>query len=124
MSISWLAVRKVIAILLLGLLPANCAQPTKRVSQVDLAHKTVVDVRTTPMAAQSGAAIYRANCAVCHGATGAGGDSPSLIGERHRMNLAQAITWIEKPAPPMPKLYPIPLSRSDVEAVAKYVEKF
>jgi mono/diheme cytochrome c family protein len=122
-TISWLAGRKIIATLLLGLLPANCAQPTKSISQADGAHKSVVDVRSTPLAGKSGSAIFAANCAACHGATGAGGDSPSLEGERHRMNLAQAITWIEKPAPPMPKLYPIPLSRSDVEAVAKYVEK-
>jgi mono/diheme cytochrome c family protein len=110
--ISWLAGRKIVAALLLGLLPTNCAQPAKSISQ-----------GSTPPGGKSGSAIYAANCAVCHGTAGVGGDSPSLIGERHRMNLAQAITWIEKPAPPMPKLYPIPLSRSDVEAVAKYVEQ-
>ena len=61
------------------------------------------------------------NCQVVVAYTGAVA-APALKSERQRKNLAQAITWIENPAPPMPKLYPNPLSQSQVEAVAKYIE--
>ncbi|HVN70177.1 MAG TPA: PQQ-binding-like beta-propeller repeat protein [Candidatus Binatia bacterium] len=97
--------------------------PTVTVFALDAANPIVVDARYRPAtAAQSGAAIFAANCAVCHGAGGAGGTAPPLKGEHQRKSLAQTIAWIESPAPPMPKLYPDPLSRSEVEAVAKYVE--
>lgn len=97
--------------------------PSVTVFALDATNPTIVDVRYhPPVQAQSGAAIFAANCAVCHGAGGAGGTAPALKSERQRKNLAQAITWIENPAPPMPKLYPNPLSQSQVEAVAKYIE--
>jgi mono/diheme cytochrome c family protein len=67
--------------------------------------------------------IFKQNCASCHGAAGAGGGiGPVLKGEKHRKNYAAAIAWIENPQPPMPKLYPSPLSLSDVQDVAAYVE--
>jgi len=70
-----------------------------------------------------GRALFGQNCSSCHGATGTeGGAGPSLAGERSRKNLAAAIAWIENPQPPMPKLYPAPLSQRDVEDVAAYVE--
>ncbi|MBV8499018.1 MAG: PQQ-binding-like beta-propeller repeat protein [Candidatus Eremiobacteraeota bacterium] len=97
--------------------------PTVTVFTLDAKNPTVVDARYhQPAQVLSGTAIFAANCAVCHGTAGAGGTAPSLKGERHHKNLAQAITWIQNPAPPMPKLYPNPLSQSQVEAVAKYVE--
>jgi mono/diheme cytochrome c family protein len=70
-----------------------------------------------------GSAIFAANCAGCHGAGGAGGGvGPSLHGEKNRKNTSAAIAWIKNPAPPMPKLYPSPLSEKDVSDVAAYVE--
>jgi ubiquinol-cytochrome c reductase cytochrome c subunit len=70
-----------------------------------------------------GRALFGQNCSSCHGAAGTeGGSGPSLAGERSRKNLAAAITWIENPQPPMPKLYPAPLTQRDVEDVAAYVE--
>ncbi len=72
---------------------------------------------------QHGAAIFSQNCATCHGVAGAGGGiGPRLKGEKQRKNYQQAITWIKNPQPPMPKLYPAPLSESDVNDVAAYVE--
>ncbi len=72
---------------------------------------------------QHGGAIFSQNCASCHGAQGAGGGiGPRLKGEKSRKNYQQAITWIKNPQPPMPKLYPSPLSESDVNDVAAYVE--
>ena len=73
--------------------------------------------------AQHGSAIFAQNCVSCHGAQGAGGGiGPRLKGEKQRKNYQQAIAWIKNPQPPMPKLYPSPLSESDVNDVAAYVE--
>ena len=69
-----------------------------------------------------GKAIFVANCAVCHGATGTeGGVGPSLHEERRRMDMADTTSWIEDPEPPMPALYPSVLSKQDVQDVAAYV---
>ncbi|HEU0197808.1 MAG TPA: PQQ-binding-like beta-propeller repeat protein [Nevskiaceae bacterium] len=72
--------------------------------------------------AHSGRNLFMMNCAVCHGPNGEGGQGPKLQGEASRKNLAQVIEQIKNPAPPMPKLFPNPLSEQDVETVAKYVE--
>lgn len=70
-----------------------------------------------------GAAVFRANCAVCHTANGAAaGVGPSLEREKQRKNYEQTVAWIEQPDPPMPKLYPSPLSEKDVDDVAAYVQ--
>jgi mono/diheme cytochrome c family protein len=70
-----------------------------------------------------GAEVFRANCAVCHTAGGAaGGVGPSLEHEKQRKNYDQTVAWIEQPDPPMPKLFPQPLSEKDVEDVAAYVQ--
>jgi mono/diheme cytochrome c family protein len=70
-----------------------------------------------------GADIFRANCAVCHTTSGAAaGIGPSLENEKKRQNYDQTVAWIENPDPPMPKLYPAPLSAKDVDDVATYVQ--
>jgi mono/diheme cytochrome c family protein len=70
-----------------------------------------------------GKAIFTANCATCHGATGTeGGVGPSLKNEKSRKNYAQTVAWIKNPSPPMPKLYPTPLAEKDVDDVAAYVQ--
>ena len=70
-----------------------------------------------------GAEVFRANCAVCHTANGAAaGVGPSLEHEKQRKNYNETMAWIEQPDPPMPKLYPAPLSEKDVEDVAAYVQ--
>lgn len=73
--------------------------------------------------AAHGKTIFAANCASCHGATGTeGGVGPSLKNEKSRKNLEQTVAWIKNPQPPMPKLYPSPLSEKDVTDVASYVQ--
>ncbi|HVA29393.1 MAG TPA: cytochrome c [Candidatus Baltobacteraceae bacterium] len=73
--------------------------------------------------AARGAMLFTANCASCHGATGReGGFGPSLTHENRKMDTEFAIAWIENPNPPMPKLYPSPLSAQDVADIAAYVE--
>jgi mono/diheme cytochrome c family protein len=69
-----------------------------------------------------GRLVFTQNCAACHGATGEGGAGPILKGEKARKNQAAAIAWIKDPSPPMPKLYPSPLSDRDVSDVAAFVE--
>jgi mono/diheme cytochrome c family protein len=70
-----------------------------------------------------GKAIFAANCASCHGATGTeGGVGPSLKNEKSRKNYDQTIAWIHNPTPPMPKLWPSPLNDKDVQNVAAYVQ--
>jgi cytochrome c551 len=77
---------------------------------------------TTTTAPPSGAAIYAANCAACHGAEGQGGVGPSLqgIGEMHTVaQLAEVITngrgampaWRDR------------LTPAQIQAVAVYVSE-
>lgn len=76
----------------------------------------------TPGNVAAGKKIFAANCSACHGATGAeGGVGPSLRNETKRKKYPQIVAWIKNPTPPMPKLYPSPLSATDVENVAAYV---
>ena len=71
-----------------------------------------------------GKIVFGGNCAVCHGQTGTeGGIGPSLANEKSRKNYAQTIGWIHDPQPPMPKLWPKPLSDTDVADVASYVQR-
>lgn len=73
--------------------------------------------------AAHGKQIFAQNCSSCHGATGTeGGVGPSLKNEKAKKDTAAAIVWIKNPKPPMPKLYPSPLSDKDVADVAAYVE--
>jgi cytochrome c oxidase cbb3-type subunit 3 len=73
--------------------------------------------------AAHGKQIFDTNCATCHGAGGVGGGvGPSLKNEKSRKNFDQAVAWIKNPQPPMPKLYPSPLSEKDVQDAAAYVE--
>lgn len=72
--------------------------------------------------AEHGKTIFAQNCAACHGAAGQGGMGPPLTNEASRKNLAETEGWIEKPAPPMPALYPKPLSAKDVADVAAFVQ--
>jgi mono/diheme cytochrome c family protein len=89
---------------------------------------TTTSSSSTPPPAASGdvahgKALFTANCASCHGATGTeGGVGPSLKNEKSRKDQAAAVAWIKNPAPPMPKLYPSPLSEKDVIDVASYVQ--
>jgi len=70
-----------------------------------------------------GRTIFGNNCSMCHGSTGEeGGVGPSLRGESRRKSPGATVAWIENPDPPMPKLYPAPLSRQDVSDVAAYVQ--
>jgi cytochrome c oxidase cbb3-type subunit 3 len=70
-----------------------------------------------------GQLVFDTNCATCHGTGGrSGGVGPSLIDENERQDLQRTIVWIENPDPPMPRLYPSPLSEREVEDVAAFVQ--
>ena len=72
--------------------------------------------------AARGKAIFAQQCAGCHGAHGQGGTGARLIGEHSRKDFSVTVSWIENPKPPMPKLYPSPLSEQDVKDAAAYVQ--
>ena len=70
-----------------------------------------------------GKLVFDTNCATCHGTGGrSGGVGPPLIDENERQDLQRTIAWIENPDPPMPALYPSPLSKREVEDVAAFVQ--
>ena len=70
-----------------------------------------------------GEQVFRANCSACHTADGsAGGVGPSLQHENKRKDFKQTVAWIKSPEPPMPKLYPAPMSEQDVRDVVAYVQ--
>lgn len=67
--------------------------------------------------------IYEAQCQACHGAAGEGGPvGPALRDERARRSVRRIEAVVRDPDPPMPKLYPSRLTRSDVRDVTSYVE--
>ena len=104
--------------------PTPAPTPTPTASATTLTPAALGSATAAPPGADPahGRQIYSANCAACHGASGQGGIGPSLIGEKNRKDTAAAIAWIKNPKPPMPKLYPQPLSEKDVDDVAAYVE--
>jgi mono/diheme cytochrome c family protein len=106
------------------LIAAGC---TKGGDQSSTSSSTTTSSSSITMAAKGDAAhgkqIFDQNCATCHGAGGVGGGvGPSLKNEKSRKNFDQAVAWIKNPQPPMPKLYPSPLSEKDVQDAAAYVE--
>jgi mono/diheme cytochrome c family protein len=76
------------------------------------------DVHTTPQLTH-GRELYGDYCIKCHGAAPIG---PSLANVKAHMSIAATLAQIKNPAPPMPKLYPAPLSEADVNDVAAYVQ--
>jgi PQQ-dependent dehydrogenase (methanol/ethanol family) len=71
--------------------------------------------------AESGAAVFEANCTVCHGAAGRGGEGAKLAGIASTATQSEIVRRIVDPRPGMPKLYPGALSAQDVADVAAYV---
>ncbi len=119
-----------IAFVVLGLSFAGCAKSNQNSDSSTMG--TTTSARGTEAKINKGAqladavhgkTIFQQNCATCHGVGGMGGGvGPTLKNEKSRKNAAQAISWIKNPQPPMPKLFPSPLSEKDVRDVAAYVE--
>ena len=99
---------------------SSTAQASSSAMAPAAASPAAVAIAGAPGDAAHGKVIFASNCASCHGATGGGGGT--LKGEKTRRTEAAAIAWIKNPQPPMPKLYPSPLSEKDVSDVAAYVE--
>ncbi|MDQ6825969.1 MAG: c-type cytochrome [Candidatus Eremiobacteraeota bacterium] len=109
--------------LFLSLTITACSKPkpnsTTSTSATDAKANKVTQVADV----DRGRAVYAANCVSCHGANGAGGGvGPALKNEKLKKKMPAVISWIKNPQPPMPKLYPSPLSEKDVSDVAAYVE--
>ncbi|MBV8150170.1 MAG: cytochrome c [Candidatus Eremiobacteraeota bacterium] len=119
--------RTLLVVAVLAMSGAGCSRSASRTSTAggEAASATPSVRAALPSAADRvrGKAIYTANCAQCHGGTGVeGGIGPSLLAESKKKNFAATVAWIENPAPPMPKLYPSPLSEKDVVDVTAYVQ--
>lgn len=66
-----------------------------------------------------GAALFGANCTSCHGAAGAGGDSPRLVGLA-KVDSPSFLAWqIKDPKAPMPRLK---LSDKQIADLAAYLQ--
>lgn len=96
--------------------------PPLRVTNAAPAPASNAAAATAPANLAHGKVVFAQNCSSCHGTQGQGGMGPSLENEAARKNLDQAVSWIENPQPPMPKLYPSTLGAQDVRDVAAYVE--
>ncbi|WP_083224724.1 c-type cytochrome [Sphingomonas panacis] len=68
-----------------------------------------------------GEALYRRNCAVCHGAAREGGIAPNLIKEGKNRDASAIAALILDPPEGMPSLTPDPLSKAETDAVARFV---
>jgi mono/diheme cytochrome c family protein len=64
-----------------------------------------------------GEALYMAKCAACHGASGSGGYSPSLVEEVPGKTLADLVEIIQDGQGSMPPQYP---DAAEAQAVAQY----
>jgi cytochrome c551 len=69
---------------------------------------------SVPAVAADGAAVYKKQCASCHGASGEGGSGPAVAGKQ----AAFVKEVVEFHPPPMTKLK---LPGDETDAVAKYV---
>jgi len=79
---------------------------------------------TGPDAAH-GEQVYMSTCVICHGADGANIDHFNLAEVTRGMIADQLVQWIKNPAPPMPKMFPEPLSpedEQDIVDVAAYLK--
>lgn len=117
-GLGWVAGIGILAVALLTIWTKGFAPAVNVVAAVAPATSSAV---ATPNLTR-GAALFAKNCASCHGVAGAGGDSPAIMDERSRKSLAQLEEWIEKPASPMPALYPQTLSLQDVADIAGYID--
>ena len=102
----------------------SCVMPCKEKDRSTdiVADRTEPTTSTEDAWETSGNQLFADNCASCHGAGGAGGGvGPSLLGESARKTHMGVVAWIKYPQPPMPKLYPSPLTERDVEHLASYV---
>lgn len=104
---------------------SGCSKSEKAATD---AHATTTTTQLTRMSntlgnVDRGKIVFHQNCSVCHGASGTeGGVGPSLRDEKTRKNYDMTLAWIKDPAPPMPKLFPSPLSEQEVDDVAAYVQ--
>jgi len=70
---------------------------------------------------ERGRTIFQMNCVGCHGSDGTLIAGSSLKNLTSRMTLEAAADRIRNPRPPMPKLFPAPLTEQSVLDVAAYI---
>jgi mono/diheme cytochrome c family protein len=109
------------ATLLLVLAAAGCSKGSGQSTQT--AQSVASPAAALGDVSRGKALFASAKCTSCHGTNGVeGGVGPSLKSEKARKNYVETIAQIRDPQPPMPKLYPDPLSDKDVQDIAAYVQ--
>ncbi len=108
---------------------SDSGQSASATASAPITDSASTGMKPTPLApiamgdAAHGSQLFSQNCSSCHGANGSGGGiGPKLVGEKTRKNYEATVAWIKNPQPPMPKLYPSPLSEKDVDDAAAYVQ--
>lgn len=71
---------------------------------------------------QRGPKLFAQFCSACHGAAGEGMSGPTLQHEALRKDREQVIDFLKNPGAPMPRLFPDPLTDTDLTQVAEFVE--
>lgn len=123
-GIGWASSLVLVAMAVVAAFGFGVAPPPSTLSIANAPEPSATLADTSAGDAARGKQIYDANCAACHGATGTeGGVGPSLKAERTRKNFLQTAAWVRNPRPPMPRLFPSPLSAKDVADVAAYVQR-
>ncbi len=117
------------SLLLIGLLVAGCSKSntnTSTTSQTSSPTSPNAPPQSVsavgPPDAARGRPSSRQTVRVAMGRPVPAAASAQASTTRSRKNQAAAVAWIKNPQPPMPKLYPSPLSEKDVSDVAAYVE--
>jgi PQQ-dependent dehydrogenase (methanol/ethanol family) len=70
---------------------------------------------------QRGRELYAQNCSACHGPSGEGGSGKSLKSLQSRLTLDATLERLQNPKPPMPKLFPSPLSEQAMRDIVAYI---
>jgi mono/diheme cytochrome c family protein len=89
----------------------------------DASNSKATELSLKPDAAR-GRSLFRQSCAGCHGSDGNNVNGFDLRSIKNHMTAEQIVSWLENPAPPMPRVFPAPLDaddRRDMRDIAEYL---
>jgi alcohol dehydrogenase (cytochrome c) len=71
-----------------------------------------------------GVALFVQNCQQCHGQGGTGGSAPPIVRQSQLADPELLQQFLETVPPPMPRLYPGLLAKSELASIAEYLTKY